>query len=215
MNFPFFKFYKPAKGWNWDWDKWYGQIDDKLHLPKKNFKFDYEKQIKIAEFDNKDLIILKNLIFDTSITLRQLKKILNLSEAQISKRIKRLEKEKIIRGYYFDFNLLEHEDLVEFYCFINLKEPNENLISYFYQIPYTFITLIESSTKICLHIRLNATDFKLFLKGFDLFRPYFKSYFLQFVHDENKKDPYYLFDLYNQVTNNWEIPIEDYISLIE
>jgi hypothetical protein len=64
-------------------------------------------------------------------------------------------------------------------------------------------------------MKLGATEFKKFLKGFDFIRSHLTSYFLQFIHGESKKDPYYLFDLYNQITNNWEIPIEDYISLIE
>jgi DNA-binding Lrp family transcriptional regulator len=210
-----FNYYDPLKGWKWDWDNWHVQIEKSLKNPKNYFKFNFEAKINFADFDNKDLLILKNLIYDSSITLKDLKKVLNLSEAQISKRIKRLEDEKIIRGYYFDFNLMEAEDFMEFYCFIDLKEPNDKIISFFYQIPYSFITLIESSTKLCFHMKLSAIDFKNFLKGFDFIRLYLNSYFLQFIYDEHKKDPYYLFDLYNQLTNNWEIPIEDYISLIE
>ncbi|MFX1390097.1 MAG: winged helix-turn-helix transcriptional regulator [Promethearchaeota archaeon] len=210
-----FNYYNPEDGWIWDWEEWYAQIEETLKEPKNSFQFNYEQIKEIAEFDIKDLVILKNLIFDSSLTLKELKKNLDLSEAQISKRIKRLEDEQIIRGYYFDFNLMDDENFVEFYCFIDLKKPNDNLISIFYQIPYSFIILIESSTKLCFHMKLSATDFKKFLKGFDFIRTYLDSYFLQFIYDEDKKDPYYIYDLFNQITNDWEIPIEDYISLID
>jgi len=210
-----FNYYDPDKGWNWDWNNWYENIQKSLQNPRKNLKFSFEKDIKMAEFDNKDLLILKNLIRDASITLKQLKNILNLSEAQISKRIRRLEVDRVIRGYYFDFDLMETEDFVEFYCFINLKKRNDNILSLFSQIPYSFIIFMESYTKICLHMKLGAADFKKFLKGFDFIRSQLDTYFLQFIYEENKKEPYYLFDLYNQITNNWEIPIKDYISFIE
>jgi len=64
-------------------------------------------------------------------------------------------------------------------------------------------------------MKLGAADFKRFLKGFDFIRAQLDTYFLQFIYDETKKEPYYLFDLYNQITNNWDIPIKDYISFIE
>lgn len=160
-------------------------------------------------------ILLWYLISDASITQKQLKEIINISEPNISKRVKNLEEKKIIRDYFIDFDLTQSEDFINFYCFIDCNERSKNIFSCFCQIPYFIMIHIESSTKFCFQMRLNAKDLKKFLKGFDLLRPYLKSYFFQFVYDQVKENPQYLFDFFNRMTRKWETPIEDYISLME
>lgn len=59
-------------------------------------------------FDKINIQILKHLLFDSRQSARQLSLKLGLSTVTVLSRIKKLEKEKIIKGYYVN---LDHEKL--------------------------------------------------------------------------------------------------------
>ena len=208
-------FYDPNKGWAWDWDKWYDKIKNCLKTKSKTFEFTTMEDIKLEDFDYKDILLLKNMYENASITLKELKNILNLSETQIGKRIHRLEEKEIIKAYYYDYSLIRNKELIYFYCFFEIEEYVNNVLSCLYQLPYDFAILIESSHKFCISLKLDANDYKKFLKGFDLLRPLLKSYFFQFTYSQAKRNVNQLYDLFNKKTNSWETPIKDYISLIK
>ncbi len=207
-------YFNPDDGWIWDWNKWLTDIEN-CSKYNNNFDLKYEEKISKVEFDYKDILLIDNLLENATITLKQLKNILNLSETQISKRIQRLQEKGIIKGYKSDCTFADSKDLIHFYCFLEITTSNDNILSYFYQLPYQFIINIESSNKLCLSFLLRANDFKNFLKGFDLLRTQFKSSFFQILHKKSKSNYQQIFSLFNKYTNSWEIPIKDYISLIE
>lgn len=208
-------FFNHERGWTYKWEEWY----DYLKTIKKNkeveFNFEIELDVDIVDFDYKDVMLLKNMWQDSSITLKKLKETLNLSEAQISIRIQKLEEKDIIKGYYLDYSLLKTEETVYFYCFLEIEEAVNNVLSCFFKLPYQFVINVESSNKFCISLGLNANDFKKFLKGFDLIRPFINSYFFQFIYTKSKSTAQDLFDLYNGMKRTWETPLNDYISIIE
>ncbi len=207
-------YFIPDKGWIWDWDKWYNDIRNCLKNGTE-FELKFEEKDKVEDFDYKDVKLLKYMYEDASITLKQLKEILHLSESQISYRIQKLEEKEIIKGYYTEYSLVKSENFVYFYCFFEADEYVNNLISCFYKLPYGFTLYIESFSKFFLSLKLKATDFQKFLKGFDLIRPHVKTYFFQFLYSEPKKTTEYLDDIFNKITRSWETPIKEYISIIE
>ena len=208
-------FYDPNKGWTWDWDEWYDTIKNSIKTKSKIFEFKTKEDSKLEDFDYKDILLLKNMFENASIKLKELKNFLNLSETQIGKRIQRLEKKEIIKAYYYDYSLIRSKDLIYFDCFFEIGEYVNNVLSCLYQLPYDFAIFIESSHKFCISLKLDAVDFKQFLKGFDLLRPLLKSYFFQFTYNQAKSSGNHLYNLYNKKNNSWETPIKDYLSLIK
>jgi DNA-binding Lrp family transcriptional regulator len=159
----FLSFYDPNKGWTWDWDEWYDTIKNSIKIKSKKFEFKTKEDSKLEDFDYKDILLLKNMFENASITLKELKNILNLSETQIGKRIQRLEEKEIIKAYYYDYSLIRSKELIYFYCFFEVGKYVNSVLSCLYQLPYDFAILIESSHKFCISLKLDANDFKKFL----------------------------------------------------
>ncbi|MHA1913286.1 MAG: winged helix-turn-helix transcriptional regulator [Promethearchaeota archaeon] len=208
-------YFIPDKGWNWKWENWYNSLEKTLSKRVLELEINLEVDSEIVNFDYKDTTLLRNLISNPSISMKELKIVLKLSESQIRKRIKNLTEKGIIRGYFINYDLTQNEDYVYLYCFLESSESVENIISWFSQIPYLIIILFEPPNRICFQLKLNAKDLKRFLQGFDLIRPHLTSYFFQLAHNQVKENPQYIFDLYNPITNKWETPIKDYLRLIE
>jgi len=208
------KFYNPDRGWIWDWDKWYTNIENCMNN-KTDFKFEIEEEVRVVDFDYKDLILLTHMYEDASITLKQLNEILSLSESQIGNRIQKLEEKEIIKGYFTEYSLIKSEKFVYFYCFFEIAENVNNILSCFYQLPFGFMILIESSHKFCVILKLEANDFQMFLKGFDLIRSHLNSYFFQFTYTPATRITEPLYVLFNKLTHSWETPLKEYLSIIE
>ncbi|MFX1411249.1 MAG: winged-helix domain-containing protein [Promethearchaeota archaeon] len=213
-------YFNREQGWIYNWEDWYNSINETMRKKEVKFEFNIEPDVEQVEFDYKDILLLKHMWEDASITLKELKEVLELSnvqlsEAQISKRIQKLEEKDIIKGYYLDYSLLKSEDFIYFYCFFETGEVINKILSCLFKLPYSFTINIETTNKLCLSIGLSASDFQKFLKGFDLLRPYLHSYFFQFTYSGVKSSAQYLFDLFNRKTSSWETPVKDYISLIE
>jgi len=208
-------YFKPNEGWDYHWEKWYNYIKTIQQKELQEFDFKIELAANIVDFDHMDVLLLKSMWQDASITLKELRDILNLSEAQLSKRIQKLEEKDIIKGYYSDYSLLKTEDFVYFDCFIEIEGFVNQILSCFYKLPFQFVINFESQNKLCLKLGLDASDFKKFLKGFDLIRPYLKSYFFQFFYGDAKSAARELYDLYNPIKKAWETPIKDYLAYIE
>jgi DNA-binding Lrp family transcriptional regulator len=204
--------YDSDKGWIWDWENWYNFINTKIEA-KSDFNLTFDAQP--VDFDYKDIILLKNLFIDASITLKELKNLLDLSEAQISKRIQKLEKKEIIKGYQYQYSLHKKEDLLSVFCFIEISENVNNVLSCFYQLPYDLMLMYESTSKYCISLKMNSQELRNFLKGFDLIRPYLKSYFFQFGYGQSSSEIFRLYDLFNKFTDSWETPFDKYLQLFE
>ncbi|MHA1962947.1 MAG: winged helix-turn-helix transcriptional regulator [Candidatus Thorarchaeota archaeon] len=196
-------------GWVWDWGTWRDQIP-KLLKSKKKFKLPMEEVQSIVDFDAHDVQILKYMFDDGEITQKKLAKILSLSEAQVNKRIRRLEDEGIIKGYTSTVCATENE--LSFICFIELEKPQDQILSAFYQLPFPATITMESRTRFAIQIALNSQDMTGFLKGLDVLRPHLASCFVQTVHDAKMSMDSHPYDLYNQKTNRWETPTSEYLQ---
>lgn len=76
--------------------------------------------VKNLNLDDKDILILRILEENCKIPLKEMSKLLNISEAAISKRIRKLERNGIIKRYTIDidYNKL---NLKEVFIGINIK----------------------------------------------------------------------------------------------
>ena len=196
-------YFDPEKGWVWDWIKW--ERDIKKYVCGPGVILNLEENPKLVNFDSKDIVIIKQIQFDSNTTLKQLANISALSEAQVSKRIRRLQKVGVIKGYKSIFNPTPDEDLLSFYCFLELRETPEHILSCFYMLPFTLDVLIESRTRFCLRFGMPAGEFNNFLKGFGTLKPHLASYFFQIV-ERGRSKAQQIYDMYNPTTNRWELP---------
>ena len=199
-------------GWVWDWGSWKDQIPKKLKS-KKQPKLPLDEVQAIVEFDTNDVLILKHMFDDGEITQKKLAEFLSLSEAQVNKRIRRLEKVGIIKGYRSSVCATENE--LNLVCFIELKQPNDQILSVFYQLPFPATITMESRTRFAIEIALNAQDMSGFLKGLDVLRPHLISCFVQTLHDAKMSMDSHPYDLYNEKTNRWETPGSEYLQDIQ
>ncbi|MFX1512071.1 MAG: Lrp/AsnC family transcriptional regulator, partial [Promethearchaeota archaeon] len=197
--------FDPIKGWVWDWNIWRAAFHEKLSSsPSTTLSLDENPEV--VSFDYNDVKLLKYIRENSKITLKQLGELLDLSETQISRKIKRLEKEGIIKGYKSIFTPFPQNDLLFFYLFTEFKSNVEKILSWLYELPFNFDLLSESQGKYCLRFNFSVVDFKEFLRGLDLFKPFLSYFFLQFVyHDTSARlNPY---NLFNKETNQWDTPI--------
>ncbi len=195
-------YFDPVKGWVWDWDKWGREIEKCVH--DHSIVLSLDENPTLIDFDSKDVKILKQLQLDSGTKLHQLAKISGLSEAQVSKRIRRLWKVGVIKGYKSVFNPIPDETLLSFYCFLELKEPAEHVLSCFYELPFSLDILMESKTKFCVRFGLPIGEFNSFLRNFELMKPYLTLYFFQIVGRGRSKSQL-IYDMYNPTINRWEL----------
>ncbi|MFW9926204.1 MAG: winged helix-turn-helix transcriptional regulator [Candidatus Thorarchaeota archaeon] len=201
--------YDPDIGWNWDWDKWLTQVEKNIRS-KKQFKPPMNESQTIVDFDFKDVSILKLLFDDGESTQKKLADVLSLSEAQVNKRIRRLEKKGIIKGYRSA--VCDTEEFLPLFCFFELKTPKSPVLSSIYELPFPATIIMESKTRYAMNMNLSAHDINGFLKGFDILRPYLASYFIQTVHDSHKSMDSHPYDLFDQETNGWKTPGDEYLQ---
>lgn len=201
--------FNPAFGWTWDWSEWRDKIPKTLKS-KKKFALPMDEVQPLVDFDSIDVAILRHLFDDGDITQRKLAEVLSLSEAQVNKRIRRLEDEGIIKGYRSVVNTSANE--MSIICFIILEEPQDQLLSVFYQLPFPATITMNSRTRFAIQLSLNSQDMTGFLQGLDVLRPHLDSCFVQTLHDARMSIDSHPYDLYNEKTNRWETPESVYLQ---
>lgn len=199
-----FAYFDPEKGWMWDWDKWESEIE-KCVRGDLAIRLNLEENPRLVDFDSKDICILRQMQFDSDATLKRLASVSGLSESQVSKRIRRLQEVGVIKGYKSVFNPTPDDDLLSFYCFLEMKEPAEHVLSCFYILPFSLDILMESRNKFCFRLRLPAGQFNGFLKGFDSLKPHLSSYFFQIVRYSSSSKAEQVYDLFSFDSNRWEL----------
>ena len=204
-----YSYFNSTLGWVWNWSEWCDQIPKTLKS-KVKFVPPLDEVQSIVDFDRNDVLILKHMFDDGEITQKKIAKILPLSEAQVNKRIRRLEDEGIIKGYRSTVCATENE--MNLICFIELKEPQDQILSVFYQLPFPATITMESRTRFAIQIAFNAQDMTGFLKGLDVLRPHLASCFVQTLHDAKMSMDSHPYDLFNHETNRWETPGSEYLQ---
>ncbi|MFW9944585.1 MAG: hypothetical protein ACFFB7_06265, partial [Candidatus Sifarchaeia archaeon] len=74
--------------------------------------------------------------------------------------------------------------------------------------------MMESKTRYCIRFSLSSKDHKMFLRGFDLIRPHVVSYFFQTLHSSHPTRPQIPFDMFDEVSGKWELPLETSLQII-
>jgi DNA-binding Lrp family transcriptional regulator len=205
-------YYVPGEGWKYDWEGWTKRID-------KNVRRGFPKQAKlqethpIVEFDDDDVKILKMLYGNGEITQKEIAEELKQSEAQVNKRIHRLEKNGIVKGFTQFLRL--PDPCIDFTVFFEVEDGNEGLLRSFYEIPHFGTVMMESESRFGYRTDLPAADFRPMMKGIDHMRPYLKWYHFQTVHNpQNLTKSLHPFDMFDAQTDRWETPASKYLRRI-
>lgn len=204
--------YDPDEGWNWDECHWREQIKKNIKF-KKKFQNPMSDIQTIVDYDYKDVSILRLMFDDGEITQKKLAKTLQLSEAQINKRIHRLEKKGIIKGY--NSALSGSPESLTLFCFFELDNAKSPVLPSIYDLPFPATVIMESQTRYALTIMLSSKDLGGFFRGMDLLRPHLTSFFIQTVHTSVRSMDSHPYDLYNQETNGWITPGDVYLQDIQ
>ncbi|MHA2159015.1 MAG: winged helix-turn-helix transcriptional regulator [Candidatus Thorarchaeota archaeon] len=199
--------FEPETGWNWDSCKWEEQIGKNIRS-KKKFKNPMSAAQTIVDYDYKDVSILRLMFDDGEITQKKLAETLQLSEAQINKRIHRLEKIGIIKGY--NSALSGSEEMMYLFCFFELNEPNGPVLPSIYDLPFPATVIMESETRYAMTMGFSSKDMTGFLRGLDLLRPHLSSFFIQTVHNSKQSMDSHPYDLYT--ATGWHTPGDEYIQ---
>ncbi len=197
--------------WNWDWEAWHSKIE-KSARKRSSFSTALVDNPRIVDFDSKDFLLIKYMTFEKKLTQKQLGEKLFLSEAQVNKRLARLEKAKIIKGYRSYFR--PRHDVAQFQVAVEFDEPVGALLSRIYELPYPMYVMLESKSRYCFRIDMSASDLQMFQKGFDRIRPHVISYSFQTMHSYQMATSPHPFKQFNTDTCTWDIDLSASLSVI-
>ncbi len=197
--------------WSWDWTEWYKEIERNLRT-KEGSPPKMELNPRVVDFDSKDVLLLKHVARESGMTQKQLSHQLGLSETQVNKRLHRLERTGIIKGYRSVFSPYSDHGMIV--MFLELEEPVDGVLKSLYDLPFQLYIMMESRTRYCIRFSLSSRDHKGFLRGFDIIRPHVASYFFQTLHSSPSVKPSHPLELLDQRTCTWNIPLEKSIQII-
>ncbi len=206
-----YRYFSIDSGWTWNWNQWYDQIERNLNKPAR-VSPNMEQNTRLVEFDSNDVFLLQQIMKDSEATQKQLADILGLSETIVNKRLNRLEKTGVIKGYRSVFTPIGNHGMIV--LVLELEEPVERVLASFYQLPFQLYIMMESKTRYCIRFSLSSKDHKMFLRGFDLIRPHVVSYFFQTLHSSRTSRPPIPFDMFDEASGNWELPLEASLQTI-
>jgi DNA-binding Lrp family transcriptional regulator len=196
----------------WDWQKWSESLP-KMISKTKEIDLDMEEFPQTVSFDAKDTLILKHMVENPEITLRELGEILDLSQPQVHNRVKKLEESGIIRGYKLSMKpFAESETAIM--CFFKSKDAGKILL-WLDKIPFYHQITMESKSHFLVQFFLPSTETNEFLKHLRNLKQYTDEMFVQFMLDGEHKGYSHLIDMYNEDTESWRLPYEELSEKID
>lgn len=198
--------------WNLDWESWYSKIDKAVKKKRSSFSLSLIDNPRIVDFDAKDFLLVKNMTFERKLTQKQLGEKLQLSEAQVNKRLARLEKAKIIKGYRSFFR--PRKDVAEMQLTVEFEEPVGAFLSCIYELPFPMYIILESKNRYCFRVEMSASDLRNFQNGIDRIRPHVVSYSFQTKHSIGMAASPHPFLQFNTDSCTWDIDLADSLSVI-
>jgi DNA-binding Lrp family transcriptional regulator len=202
----------PKLGWQYCWSEWHKKIKKNLKSKSRKIHTKCDENPKLIKFDNSDFGLLRSLFDDALVPQKDLAKKFSLSETQVTKRIRRLENEGVIKGFGSSFKM--SEPMIDFNLYINIEEPAARIMNNFYAHPFPGSIMQESRTRWGIRMAIPAAGFHGFLEGIDLMKPYLKSYALQLFCSHHRDKNAHPYDLFNIGTHKWETPISDYLAVV-
>ncbi|MBY8999045.1 MAG: AsnC family transcriptional regulator [Candidatus Thorarchaeota archaeon] len=196
---------------SWDWEKWSKRIST-IMTKTKEIKLDMDEFPQTVSFDSKDTLILRHMVENADITLRELGEILELSQPQVHNRIKKLEESGIIRGY--KLSLSPFDSGMTILCFFKSKDARKILL-WFDMLPFYHQITMESGSHFFVQVYLPSTETNNFLKHLRNLKQYTDEMFVQFLLSGTHKGYCHLIDTYSKDTGSWRLPYEDFLKTIE
>ena len=196
---------------SWNWDKW-SKMLPKIIVKSKEIKLDLEEIHEPVSFDASDTKILGHLVQDSDITLRELGKILGLSQPQIHSRIKRLEETGIIKDYKLAMKPYEFPMTIS--VFFKSKDAGKILL-WIDKLPFSHQITMENKTSYQVAIYLPASDTNELLKALRILRQYTDEMFVQFILDASSKGYLHLIHLFSEEDGTWRLPYDEFNDVVD
>ncbi len=197
--------------WHWDWKSWATECHKRVEQGLRE-SIGLELDVPIAKFDGRDIDILQHLKRDASVTLRELGRVTGLSPSQVNARIKRMEREGIIKGYRWI--LEDFQSPIHLYIFFQTDGLDSPLLGCLMKIPFPKEIGAETSDKFAVHVKLYPSDLPDFLNALDLVRRNLRSLRIQVTHHRHRGQPGELYTHFDRSANEWAIPVDQYIQEI-
>ncbi len=197
---------------SWDWDKWSKSLPT-IMAKTKELDMDLEEFPQTVSFDSKDTLILRHMVEEPDITLRELGEILELSQPQVHNRVKKLEASGIIRGHKLVMKPYTEAGMTVI-CFFKSKDARKILL-WFDKLPYYHQITMESNSHFFVQVYLPSTETNAFLKHLRNLKAYTDEMFVQFLVDGTHKGYCHLIDMYNKNTESWSLPYEEFSEKID
>jgi DNA-binding Lrp family transcriptional regulator len=195
----------------WNWVKW-SKMLPKIIAKSKEIKLDWEESQETVSFDSNDTLILGHMVENPDITLRELGKILGLSQPQVHSRVKRLEESGIIKGY--KLHMKPYDSTMRISCFFKSKDAGKILL-WFDKLPFYHQITLEHETSYLVEIILPSQDTNELLKNLRFLRQYTDEMFVQFVLDIQGKGYRHLMDLFLEDGEKWRLPYDEFNDLVD
>ncbi len=196
---------------SWDWQEWAVNLP-KIMAKKKEIELKMEEFPQMVSFDAKDTLILRHMVENPEITLRELGKILDLSQPQVHNRVKKLEESGIIRG--FKLSLSPFESAMTVICFFKSKEARK-LLFWLDKLPFYHQITMESSSHFFVQVYIPSTETNSLLSHLRSLREYTDEIFVQFLLQGTHKGYCHLIDMYSQESESWRLPYDEFIEKID
>ena len=197
---------------NWDWDKW-GESLPKIMAKRKEIELDLEEFPQTVSFDSKDTLILRHMVEEPKITLRELGEILGLSQPQVHNRVKKLEESGIIRGYKLSMKPFT-ESATPVITFFKSKDARKILL-WFNMLPFYHQITMESSSHFFVQVSIPSTEINEYLKHLRTLKQYTEEKFVQFIVEGKHKGYCHLIDMYSEDSESWRLPYEEFAEKID
>lgn len=203
-----FRYYQPDGGWDWNWKKWYYNIQQNLQECREN-PFSLHAEQPLFECDEIDIILLKHMKMNPNTSMRKLATIAGAPLIEVRQRVQRLRETGVIRGSKRAYGLVG--ELLWISCFIRINDNVAGVMQCFKELPFPGGILMHDRERYCVQLGLDADDLKPFLEGLRLMGSFLDSYSIQ-IHLADRAETHYLdmFDYFNEESKRWDIPIDDY-----
>ncbi|MDF1539814.1 MAG: winged helix-turn-helix transcriptional regulator [Candidatus Thorarchaeota archaeon] len=199
---------------NWEWSTWYSDIDRTMRTGKET-DMGFQEFPNQENFDYKDLQIVKKLVDDAEITLKDLGDVLDLSQPQVHKRVKRLEEIGVIAGYKPYFTLFEDKDGISITCVYKSRKHAKKILYAFGELPFSLNLSMQGTNQYTVIVYLPTSEITSYLQGLNMIREHVDSLFVQFTLHGKSKGYAHLFDTFNMETNSWDMPVQEYLDTIK
>ena len=207
-----YKYFDTNGKWTWNWAIWKDHLINELKGgTEKKIQFDIEASR--INFDYIDVQILKLLYLDDTLPLKQLGMKLKLSESQVGRRIKIMEKKGIIRGYRTGFYPFATSN-----PFLVKLISNKNMNQIFYhlsKIPYPLTIAYETPSNFAFAIEIPTEEISDFLEAFYSLKSLVDDYMIQFLPKNPNVNIAEGFNFYENDLDTWNKLNKEYAKSIK